>query len=238
MKGWHKDSYRHYLASKGVKTNRYLMAKPIILEKYNSKLALAHKASNPLDKLDKMEDAKEFVESQIDKSLRKGDITEKDKDSIITVAGKEYDQVYDEVTSHPKEKMAYEGTMVKAEPGFFLARKRYFADEDVKEIGEVEKEVSSAINRRKSKKLVCDTCGLEVKEYDYKGQGECEGCFSGQMTEAKEKNVMGLPKTEDVRLFDFDKAMKSKKDSGLWDWKDEKPTKQFILQYTQNDEHN
>ena len=27
MKGWYKDSYRHYLAAKGVKTNKYLMAK-------------------------------------------------------------------------------------------------------------------------------------------------------------------------------------------------------------------
>ena len=29
MKGWHKESYRHYLASKGIKTNRYMKHKPV-----------------------------------------------------------------------------------------------------------------------------------------------------------------------------------------------------------------
>ena len=30
MKGWHKESYRHYLAGKGIKTNRYYKDIPVV----------------------------------------------------------------------------------------------------------------------------------------------------------------------------------------------------------------
>ena len=26
MKGWHKESYRHYLAAKGIKTSKYMVS--------------------------------------------------------------------------------------------------------------------------------------------------------------------------------------------------------------------
>ena len=38
MKGWHKESYRHYLAAKGIKTNRYLASnRKYLMAKWDSK---------------------------------------------------------------------------------------------------------------------------------------------------------------------------------------------------------
>ena len=53
MKGWHKESYRHYLASKGIKTNRYYRNKyraPVFLSREIKKNAAAYVLpSNPND---------------------------------------------------------------------------------------------------------------------------------------------------------------------------------------------
>ena len=52
MKGWHKESYRHYLASKGIKTNRYYRNKyraPVFLSRESHKASAYVKPSNPSD---------------------------------------------------------------------------------------------------------------------------------------------------------------------------------------------
>jgi len=102
MKGWHKESHRHYLAAKGIKTSRYNMAKSEILGQFNSKLALAERQSNKLDELDKMDDAKTFLENQTAKSLDSGDISEQDKMDIMDKASSKYDEAYDDVTDQNK----------------------------------------------------------------------------------------------------------------------------------------
>ena len=53
MKGWHKESYRHYLASKGIKTSRYMRNKyraPVFLSRDIDEGATAYvKPQNPDD---------------------------------------------------------------------------------------------------------------------------------------------------------------------------------------------
>jgi len=250
MKGWHKESYRHYLAAKGIKTKKnskvglfvpatidwdqrkkkfkqpeirvwwrgsegatyktfdsfddandfikshpgaekipliamdgyeiniydmkkkkYMMAKSEILGHFNSKIAVAENQSNKLNELDKMDDAKTFLEKQTAKSLESGDITEKDRMDIMDKASSKYDEAYDDVTDQNK---------------YFFNKEEY---EDYKKMNDKYKNDSN-------KESFNDTW---------------------KRLETKDTDLMGLPRTKNVKpILDFEEAEQA--NLGFFDW--------------------
>jgi len=136
MKGWHKESYRHYLASKGIKTNRYtakkmseemkdeLARQKLVQDAFDRQKAREHPVTKAMSRIEEMEEnnAESVVQGMSMKQLQ-----ELNKSNTL------YSFAQDEINKRNRTKAPFKSEVIG------------FEDDDSRTEAEILREVSKRI---------------------------------------------------------------------------------------------